>query len=160
MSVANRSGVLPKAIIAALVGTVAGGTAGVWSLRQPVASVNVSASPLSAREVTTARMADGDPARLSSATLLKQASPTASPTAHDDADVLQRARTLARLPDVTALIALRNEVVRQAAENGTAGSSSIKGELEEIDLRLNEARRLRLRLDAEELRKADSRRSE
>jgi hypothetical protein len=58
------------------------------------------------------------------------------------------------------LIALRNEVGRQAAEHGTAGSSPIKGELEEIDLRLNEARRLRLRLDAEELRKADSRRSE
>src|SRR5436305_9729807 len=142
MSVANRAGVLPKAIIAAFVGTVAGGAAGVWSLRQPAAGMNVSASPLPAPQVTTTHITKGVAA------------------AHDDADVLQRARKLARLPDVTALIALRNEVVRQATEAGVAGALSIKGELDEIDLRLNEARRLRLRLDAEELRKADSTRSE
>jgi len=161
MSAANKAGVLPKAVIAALVGTVAGGTAGVWSLRQPAASVNVSAVPVSAPKVTTTRVADRDAARLSSTALVNQASPpTSSATVQDDADILQRARTLARLPDVTALMALRNAVVQQASERGIAGSSSIKGELDEIDLRLNEARRLRLRLDAEELRKADSARSE
>jgi hypothetical protein len=69
---------------------------------------------------------------------------------------LQRARTLAHRPDVAALIALRDDIVRRATERGIAGSSSIKGELDEIDLRLNEARILQLKLDAEELRKADS----
>jgi hypothetical protein len=77
-------------------------------------------------------------------------------SADDDTLLLQRARTLARRPDVTALIALRDDVVRRATEHGTAGSSSIKGELDEIDLRLSEARLLQLKLDAEELRKVDS----
>jgi hypothetical protein len=160
MSAATRAGILPKAIIAALAGTVAGGTAGVWSLRQPMASVNVSALPLSARDTMTSRITDHDVGRSSTALMTQAAPATSSPTAHDDAEVLQRARTLARLPDVTALIALRTEVVRQATERGVAGSPSVKGELDEIDLRLNEARRLRLRLDAEELRNDDSKRSE
>jgi hypothetical protein len=81
---------------------------------------------------------------------------TAPPSADDDAQVLQRARTLARRPDVTALMALRDDVVRRATERGIAGASSTKGELDEIDLRLNEARMLQLKLDAEELRKASS----
>jgi len=80
----------------------------------------------------------------------------ASQSADDDAQVLQRARALARRPDVTALMALRDDVVRRAAERGIADSSSIKSELDEIDLRLNEARLLQLKLDAEELRKTSS----
>ena len=80
----------------------------------------------------------------------------APPSADDGAQVLQRARTLARRPDVTALMALRDDVVRRATERGIAGASSTKGELDEIDLRLNEARMLQLKLDAEELRKAAS----
>jgi hypothetical protein len=69
---------------------------------------------------------------------------------------LQRARTLARRPDVTALMALRDDVVRRATERGIADSPSVQGELHELDQRLNEARRLQLKLDAEEFRKADS----
>jgi hypothetical protein len=80
----------------------------------------------------------------------------AAPSADDEAHVLQRARTLASRPDVTALMALREDVVRRATERGIAGSSSVKGELDELDLRLNEARTLQLKLDAEEFRKADS----
>jgi hypothetical protein len=38
----------------------------------------------------------------------------------------------------------------------TAGASSTKSELDEIHLRLNEARLLQLKLDAEELRKTSS----
>jgi hypothetical protein len=56
-------------------------------------------------------------------------------------------------------MALRDDVLQRATERGTASSSSVKGELDEIDLRLNEARTLRLKLDAEELRKSSSNRS-
>ena len=72
--------------------------------------------------------------------------------------MLQRARALARRPDVTALIALRDDVVRRATERGIADSSSVKSELDELDQRLNEARTLQLKLDADEFRKADSKR--
>jgi hypothetical protein len=78
------------------------------------------------------------------------------PPADDEAHVLQRARTLAQRPDVTALMALRDDVVLRAKERGIAGSSSVKGELDELDRRLTEARTLQLKLDAEEFRKADS----
>jgi len=74
----------------------------------------------------------------------------------DDAHVLERARTLARRPDVSALMVLRDDVVRRAAERGISGSQPIKRELDEIDVRLNEARLLQLKLDALELRKANS----
>jgi hypothetical protein len=80
----------------------------------------------------------------------------AAPSADDKADVLERARTLARRPDVTALMALREDVVLRAKERGIAGSSSVKSELNELDRRLTEARTLQLKLDAEEFRKADS----
>src|SRR5580765_2988430 len=127
MSVASR------AIIAALVGIAAGAIAGVWSLRQPAASVTVSASPVAAPAATT----------LVTATEAARArSNPVPPPADDDVQVVQRARALARRPDVTALMALRDDVVRRAAERGIADSSSIKSELDEIDLRLNEARLL------------------
>jgi hypothetical protein len=86
-----------------------------------------------------------------------KSSPSAGAT-DDGAQVLQRARALARRPDVAALIALREGVAHRAAERGLADSPSIKGELDELDQRLNEARMLQLKLDAEELRKADSKR--
>jgi hypothetical protein len=147
MSVVSSAGVLRKAVIAALVGIVAGVTAGVWSLRQPAASASVSASRVAAPAAATLMTAT-EPTRA-------RTNP-ASPSADDDAQVLQRARALARRPDVTALMALRDDVVRHATERGIADSSSIKSELDEIDLRLNEARLLQLKLDAEELRKASS----
>jgi hypothetical protein len=144
--------VFPKAVIAVLVGTVAGATAAVWSLRQPSANANLSASPAAASSRSTS-----PPKQVSPATEPTRArADAAPPSAEDDAEVLQRARTLARRPDVTALMALRDDVVRRATERGVAGSSSIKSELDEIDLRLNEARMLQLKLDAAELRKAKS----
>ena len=88
-------------------------------------------------------------------------SATTAPTAdttRDHEDVLQRAGRLARRPDVAALVALREDVVRRAAERGLADSQPVKTELDELDRRLSEARMLQLKLDAEELRKADSKR--
>jgi len=134
-----KVGILPKALIAALIGGVTGGTAGMWSLRQPAARTTRSTSLQTPIEPTTQPV----PAHTSAAV----------PSSSDQSQVLQRARTLARRPDVTALLALRDDVVRRATEHGLAGSSSVKDELDELDLRLNEARMLRLKLDAEELRK-------
>ena len=153
MSVVNRAGVLPKAVIATLVGTGIGITAGIWSLHQSSTRANLSVSPAVAR----AKKGTSLPTQVAVATEPTRESTDASPSStNDDAHVLERARALARRPDVTALIALRDDVVRRATERGIAGSSSIKSELDEIDVRLNEARLLQLKLDAEELRRADS----
>jgi hypothetical protein len=171
MPMESRAGVLLKAGVAALVGIVAGGTAGVWSLRRPAASVNaatptVSAASPVATPSATSRATDDSAGSSLSTSMAKGIAPApqptpvrtnaAAPSADDDAQVLQRARTLAQRPDVTALMALREDVVRRATERGIAGSSSFKGQLKELDLRLNEARTLQLKLDAEEFRKADS----
>jgi len=51
-------------------------------------------------------------------------------------------------------VALREGVVRRATENGLASSPAVKAELAELDRRLDEARLLRLKLDAEEFRTA------
>src|SRR5262252_7504087 len=102
MSVTSRAGVLPKAVVAALVGTVAGGTGAVWSLRQPSASAKVPASSVVAPTVTT--LTTDSAARLSPSTSLpKQVPPATEParaptsaasrSTDDDANVLQRART-------------------------------------------------------------------
>jgi hypothetical protein len=77
----------------------------------------------------------------------------AVPSLDDEADVLQRARTLARRPDVAALLALREDVVRRAKARGIADSLPVKGKLDELDLRLNEARTLQLKIDADEFRR-------
>ena len=153
MSVLNRQGVLlPKAIIATLVGVAAGGALGVWSLRQPAATVNAAAPTVAAQ--TRSHLA-----HVESPTDTHRTGSNAAPQPDGDPEVLQRARMLAQRPDVTALMELRDDVVRRAAEPGAASSSSVKRDLDEIDVRLNEARLLRLKLDAEELRKADPTRS-
>jgi hypothetical protein len=142
MPVKSSADFLLKAVIAALVGSVAGGAAGVWSLRSPTTSV--SAAP-------AVRTADASPQQPTRAH-----TNAAAPAAEDEAIVLERAHTLARRPDVMGLIALRNDVVRRATERGIGDSSSIKVELDEVDRRLNEARMLQLKLDAEEFRKTAS----
>jgi type IV secretory pathway VirB10-like protein len=168
MSVQSRAGILPKALVAALVGTVAGGTAGVWSLRGRAASVNGTApvftnSSGATPSATTSTTGAAYPSPSTSLPTPPAAAPQPNQTpthaaelpAADDAQVLERARALARRPDVTALMALRDEVVRRAMERGVASSSSVTTELNELDRRLNEARTLRLKLDAEEFRKTN-----
>src|SRR5689334_5318952 len=154
MSVVSRAGVVPKAVIAALMGTLAGAAAGIWSLTRTPANASVSAS--SPDRAPRAPASTSAPKPLPVATEATAPRPTAAPAAaEDDTQLLQRARTLARRPDVTALLALREDAVRRATERGIAGSSSAKRELDEIDFRLNEARLLQLKMDAEELRKDD-----
>jgi hypothetical protein len=140
MSIANSAGFLPKAIVAVLAGSVAGGTAAVWSRHVPAARVGAVA-PVSAPPVAAPAVGAVDP--------VDRVDPV-------DDDTLQRARTLARVPDVMALIALREAFVHRATERGTAESSPVKGALKELDLRLAEARMLRLKLDADEFRKVAS----
>lgn len=72
----------------------------------------------------------------------------------DDEHVLQRARALARRPDVNALLALRDGVNRRAEERGEKGSAATKRLLDELDRYLTEARQLRLKLDREEFQKS------
>ena len=143
MSIANSAGFLPKAIVAALAGSVAGGTAAVWSRHVPAGRVDavapVSAPPVAVPAVGAVDRVDR----------VDRVDPV-------DDDTLQRARTLARVPDVMALIALREAFVHRATERGTAESSPVKGALKELDLRLAEARMLRLKLDADEFRKVAS----
>ncbi|HJZ76083.1 MAG TPA: hypothetical protein VKE51_30315 [Vicinamibacterales bacterium] len=191
MRAKSRADVVPKAIIAAIVGTLAGGAAGLWSLRRPPAIVNTSsaapmraASPVAAQPPAAPAMNAAADASRSGPMAVAPAPPAGArteagaPPAHapqaaarsataaapvvaaadGDAPVLQRARTLARRPDVTALIALREDVVRRATQRGAADSVPVKAELEELDQLLNEARTLQLKLDAEEFRKADSKR--
>jgi hypothetical protein len=186
MSAANRTGLIRNAAIAAIVGSTVGGTIGLWSLRHPAVTattvttaapeapnrpaVDVAAgspqphsqslapaAPLTEwRTPPVARLVQ-DPATATTSESAATRSPSAGTTA-DAAHVLERARALARRPDVAALIALREGVADQAAERGLAGSPSIKSELEELDQRLSEARTLQLQLDAEALRNADSKR--
>jgi hypothetical protein len=196
MSLENRTVLIRNAAIAAIVGSMVGGTAGLWSLRHAAPTISI-ATPASGVTVAAASASVSSPhaamssphpdvavpppqpnalaaipqpaaqrpksaaphAPTATAATAKSAAPLARvAAAPNDDDVMERARALARRPDVTALLALREGVVRRAAERGLADSPSVKGQLDELDQRLEEARLLRLKLDAEELRKFDSKR--
>ena len=77
------------------------------------------------------------------------AAPADSPTA-----VLARARSMAERQDVLGLMALRETVVRAAEQRGDAASARVKSLLEQVDQRLDEARTMRLKSDAEQFRRA------
>lgn len=172
MQVTGRAPVVAKAVVAAIFGTVAGGTAGVWSLPRSAASVNAAApipavAPVVVRPAAAPGAPTPQPARarpnLAPPPAEQHSAPVAphaaSPRSADaDALVLERARALARRPDVMALITLRDSVLRRATERGNADSASVRGELEELDQRLNEARAAQLKLDAEAFRNAASKR--
>jgi hypothetical protein len=68
-------------------------------------------------------------------------------------DAVRRARVLALRPDVTGLVALREEVLRRAEEAGEQESPATKQQVDEIDRYLTEAQAFRLKLDAAEFRK-------
>jgi hypothetical protein len=181
----NRARLIRNGAIAATIGAAIGAATGVWSLQRstrpaasaapPAAAIAVDASnvpkagatsgasqprpqsPESTPRPDVGRVDDAarstsprPPASIAAATAL------AANPGGDDARVLQRAKALAQRPDVVGLLALRDAVVRRAAERGMSDSPSIKSELDELDKRLNEARTLRLKLDAEAFRKAES----
>jgi len=187
MRLTDNGNFIPKAAIAAVVGSAMGAGAALWSLNRPAATAGVAAPP--ARTTTAAAPvepprspavdtgvstppaqssplspaapatnAETDRATVSptpeAASLKPAASPPPPAAPGDSTEVLSRARALARRPDVTALIALRESVLRRATERGDADSLAVKSELAELDQYLNDARTLRLKLDADEFHKA------
>src|SRR5580765_4858590 len=99
MPVQSSAGLLPRAVIAAVVGCVAGGTAGMWSLPRPSASLNAAAPAASTASPVATPPVATPPATTPSASLPTQVAlapppPTRistnapAPSASDDADVL------------------------------------------------------------------------
>jgi hypothetical protein len=70
-----------------------------------------------------------------------------------EADAVARARSLAARPDVKALQALRDEVLRRDAQLGRKRPEIVSRLLDEIDRRTDEARSTRLKLDGQLFRK-------
>lgn len=186
MSTTDSRRLIRNGAVAAIVGATIGAAAGFWSLHWSApAAARAAGTPAAPNAIQASSVPSADHAGGSSqpgsraiasskppdnresdsaarstsarATSPTRTAPATTPNAGaDDEHVLQRARALAQRPDVVGLIALRKDVARRAAERGLANSPSIKSELDEVDRRLNEARMLQLKLDAEALRKAES----
>jgi type IV secretory pathway VirB10-like protein len=165
-----------QAVMAAIIGSACGTIAALWSVgpRSGAApAVQASPSPI----VTTSPPAltretpdrawlnpAGAPAVASpakptpgavtqGATALPKPASASVPTESDGQNVRLRARTLAARPDVKALVALRESVVRRAEERGETEAEASKQLLDDLDRYLKGARELRLKLDAEEFRR-------
>jgi hypothetical protein len=175
-----------QVVIAAIVGTSGGAVAGLLSVAQrprvapPAAvqapsktvvtkssattpaerSASAPAVPRDAASVTSPVPAAAAAAKVGSpvaaATKASASVPAAVPEGVDGGDVLPRARALAQRPDVKALVALRESVVRRAAERGDSESAASKQQLDELDRYLEQARLLRLKLDAEEFKHTEA----
>jgi hypothetical protein len=178
MRLENNGRLIRHAGLAALIGAAVGAGAGMYSLRGAAAPADDTAppaalstesppppsraapaietqrrptesTPIATNGVVTRPHHDAaapkrdEPARPSAAT------PADSPTA-----VLARARSLADRQDVLGLMALRETVVRAAQQRGDADSAGVKSVLDQVDQRLNEARMMRLKSDAEQFRRA------
>lgn len=76
------------------------------------------------------------------------------------ADVLKRAGTLAPRADVKGLLALVEETKRRDEQLGRKRPDVMEKLLEEVNRKLEEARVLRLQLDAEAFEKQDRRRTD
>ena len=81
------------------------------------------------------------------------ASAASGSTQNDSQKVVQRARALAEVPDVFALVALRESISRRAADRGEQESPATQELIREIERHLAQARRLQLKLDGEALRR-------
>jgi hypothetical protein len=171
----SRPHLIRNATIAALVGSTAGAAAGLWSVRDRTTSVavspmstgrNVAASSASppteaanselGRDLT-ARDGLSNPIAVATKGVVPSAPPAAvvrsGSAQHDSQNVVQRARALAEVPDVSALVALRESISRRADERGEQESPATQELIREIDRYLADARRLRLKLDGEALRR-------
>ena len=70
------------------------------------------------------------------------ASAASGSTQNDSQKVVQRARALAEVPDVFALVALRESISRRAADRGEQESPATQELIREIERHLAQARRL------------------
>ena len=141
---------LKKSLVAALIGSSCGAAVGYWA-PPPAAAIEapVEAVAPAARVGVATADSSAQPSSHSSG------QPIGRPGAPDvvSSDILRRARDLAQRPDVTALVALREAVLRRAEETGLKDDPSTTRGIEAIDRYLYEARALRLKLDAAALRK-------
>ena len=78
------------------------------------------------------------------------------PAQPDSLDVRQQARAFAEVPDVYALVALREGIIRGAEERLEQDSPRTQELLREMDRYLAKARQLRLKLDGEALRRGQA----
>lgn len=166
-----------SAALAALVGAAVGGAAGVYSLRgaaaradtpvpatstatplapepQPSQTIEPQRPPAESTPIATNGVVAGaghDPVPLKRE---QPTRPAADTPVDSGAAVIARARSLANRQDVLGLIALRDAVVRAAGARGDADSARVKSLLDQVDERLNDARMMRLKSDAEQFRKA------
>jgi hypothetical protein len=154
----SRSRFIRNAVIAAIVGATCGAAAGLWSIHSW--PPHVTAAVPAPRERVAVTSLPAKPASLNQDKSVPippntQATPPQPPptlTAGDGRNVLQQARALAQRPDVRALLELREGIARLAAERGETESRATKGQLDQLDRYLTEARTLRLKLDRQALR--------
>jgi hypothetical protein len=147
--------VLKKSLMAALIGSSCGAAAGYWT--SPARAAIEAPAKVEVPDVRAGVMPVdvSAPARSNQVSSPPISRPGAPDVASDDA--LRRARELAQRPDVTALVALREAVLRRAEEAGRKEDDpAIVREIQAIDQYLLDARALRLRLDAAAIRKGPS----
>ena len=102
---------------------------------------------LAARATDEPRL--GDPvARASAPVGGRSNAPVRPAAAAPEVDVLGRARALSQVPDVRALMRLRDETVKRAEKAGQLESDEFKQLLEAVERYTNEARALQLQIDA------------
>jgi hypothetical protein len=173
-SIRRRSRLIRNATIAALVGSTLGAVAGVWSVRDRTGGVavsprsaggNVAASPAApppeaASGQSGRDLAAGDGSNSTPVATKGVVPPTmpvtnarSDPPQNDRQKLVQRARTLAEVPDVYALVALRESIIRGATERGEQESPPTQELILEVERYLAAARELRLKLDGEALRR-------
>lgn len=171
-----------RAALAALIGAAIGAGAGVYSLggakapddppapaalstetpsppppSQPAPAIEsprgpAESTPIATNGVVARPRHDPAPAKREQPTR-----PSADTPADSAPAVVARARSLADRQDVLGLIALREAFVRAAEARGDADSAGVKSVLAQVDQRLNDARMMRLKSDAEQFRKAAAR---
>jgi hypothetical protein len=168
----SRTRLLTNAVVAAVTGGAIGALAGVWSAYRvpavhrrppPVANAKtVAASSSAPPRMTTMEPTQPprEPQAAPTSPVSKPASIARAVAAPSPAakvsdiggapDVLERARVLAERPDVMALVALRENLVRGATEHGKQDSPAIKAQIDALDRYLDQARMLRLKIDAAE----------
>ena len=152
-----------------------GAIAGLGSVRDRAGSVavaptasgeSVAAAPASPPTAATTSQSRQDPAArdalsnsipVATKGVVPWAAPPASDrpvlTENDGEKVVQRARALAEVPDVSGLVALRETISRRAEERNELESPAAQDLIRELDRYLADARRLRLKLDGEALRR-------
>jgi hypothetical protein len=173
-SIRRRARLIRNATIAALIGSTLGAVAGLWSVRDRTSGAAVSTMSTGGNVAASAASAptnagSGQPGRDLAAGDGSNVTPVATkgvapstlpvtnagsgPPQNDSQQLVQRARTLAQVPDVYALVALRESIIRGANERDEQESPATQELIREIERYLAEARELRLKLDGEALRR-------